>query len=59
MLSEEGQRILAGFDSVSTHLGVQTLPEGLSLTFLDIPGYVDEIEKWRAIFHEYFIGQTR
>ena len=58
ILSEDGQRILASFDSVPAHLSVQTLPEGLNLTILDIPGYVDEIEKWRAIFHEYFIGQT-
>ena len=59
-LLSDGQPGLTGSDgAVPTNLKYQRLPADLKLSFIDVPRYVTENEKWRALFHEIQTTQPR
>jgi iron(III) transport system substrate-binding protein len=52
-LLSDGQPHLAGGEGgVPTNLRYQRLPKDLKITFVDVPRYVSENEKWRRLYHE-------
>jgi iron(III) transport system substrate-binding protein len=52
-LLSDGQPLLnAGEGGVPTNLKYQKLPKGLKISFIDVPGYVTENEKWRRLYRE-------
>src|SRR5215471_465494 len=59
LLSEEGQRILAGHSIVPTHLKVQRLPTDAQLVFMDVGKYLDENAKWTRLYREIFVTRSR
>jgi iron(III) transport system substrate-binding protein len=59
LLSEEGQRILAGNGMVPTNLKVQRLPADVKLIFMDVGKYLDENSKWTRLYREIFVSQPR
>jgi iron(III) transport system substrate-binding protein len=59
-LLSDGQPELTGADgAVPTNLRYQKLPADLKLSFVDVPRYVTENEKWRDLFHEIQTTQPR
>ena len=59
LLSEEGQKILAGHNIVPTNTKVQRLPAGVKLVFMDVGKYLDENAKWTKTFKDIFVTRTR
>jgi iron(III) transport system substrate-binding protein len=53
----DGQRILLERGNVPTNRTVQELPKGL--TFVDIPRFLDEGDKWTKLFKATFASQMR
>jgi iron(III) transport system substrate-binding protein len=59
-LLSDGQPGLTGPDgAVPTNLKYQHLPADLKLSFVDVPRYVTENEKWRDLYHEIQTTQPR
>jgi iron(III) transport system substrate-binding protein len=59
VLSEEGQKILAGHGMVTTNLKVQRLPSDVKLVFMDVGKYLDESAKWARLYRETFVSNAR
>lgn len=57
LLSEEGQRLLAGHSVVTTHRKVQNLP--VKITLMDVPKYLRETAKWTRTYRDIFLSRSR
>jgi iron(III) transport system substrate-binding protein len=58
-LLSDGQRVLAAHDNVATNVKFQRLPQGLKLSFLDVPKYMDQSAKWTKLYKDILSNQKR
>jgi iron(III) transport system substrate-binding protein len=58
-LLSDGQKILAAHDNVSSNVKFQRLPQGLKLSFLDVPKYMDQSAKWTKLYKDILANQKR
>ena len=58
-LLSDGQKILADHDNVSTSVKFQRLPKDISLSFIDVPKYMDENAKWTKLYKDILTSQKR
>jgi iron(III) transport system substrate-binding protein len=58
-LLSDGQRVLAAHDNVPTNVKFQRLPQGLKLSFLDVPKYMDQSAKWTKLYKGILSNQKR
>jgi len=58
-LLSDGQKILAAHDNVPTNVKFQRLPQGLKLSFLDVPKYMDQSAKWTKLYKDILANQRR
>jgi iron(III) transport system substrate-binding protein len=56
LLSEDGQKILARHDVVTTNMKVPTLPKDVKLSVMDVGRYLDEAGKWQRMHRAIFSG---
>jgi iron(III) transport system substrate-binding protein len=58
-LLSDGQKILADHDNVPTNMKFQHLPKGVTLSFLDVPKYMDQSAKWTKLYKDILASQKR
>lgn len=56
-ISEEGQKILAQRDFVTTNRNVDTPLSKLPMKFIDVRVVLDEHDKWEKLYQELFVGK--
>jgi ABC-type Fe3+ transport system substrate-binding protein len=56
LLSEDGQKILARHDVVTTNTKVPTLPNAVKLRFMDVGRYLDRAGQWQDTYRAVFTG---
>ena len=56
-LLTEGQGILAARGTLPTNTKYQHLPEGLKLSFMDVPKYMSESAKWTKLYKDILAGR--
>jgi ABC-type Fe3+ transport system substrate-binding protein len=58
-LLTDGQPILAAHGNLSTNVRFQHLPEDWKLSFMDVPKYMDETQKWVRAYRDVFVRRGR
>ena len=58
-LLTDAQAIYESRHNTATNLSYQNLPEDLEFDLVDVPKYVDEIEKWRPLYRDIITGTER